>query len=166
MEGAEMDGAERRLASRHAHEAGHLLEGGLDRHHAERHRGALEFAGDAAELAEVAREIGAGRFQQLGILHDHGFGNDEFADEVDERGEFCGVHFDEADGAGTRAGGCFPIAWAASVFAVEKGSARAPDRRAATRRFPLRAGGLVCYRNVTSPGLSAGRNPLDSAPSP
>lgn len=28
-----------------------------------------------------------------------------FADEVDERGELCGVHFDEAGGAGTRAGG-------------------------------------------------------------
>ena len=91
------------------HQAGHLLEGGADGHHAQRHGGALKLAGDAAKLAEIAGEVATGGTQQLRVLHDHRLGDDEFADEIDEAVELGGVHFDGAtgpcDGVGVGVGG-------------------------------------------------------------
>ena len=51
----ELDGLAR-LAAQVAHDARHLLEGLADRHHAQRHRAALQIGGDALQLGQVAGE--------------------------------------------------------------------------------------------------------------
>jgi hypothetical protein len=87
-----------------AHEAGHLLERGADRDHAQRHGGALQFTGDAAQLAEIARQIAAGRAQQFRVLHHHGFGDHQFADQINERVELDRIHLHITGGVAHGAG--------------------------------------------------------------
>jgi hypothetical protein len=76
------------VAGEIAGEALHFLEGGLDRDHAQRHGGVLQFLGDATELGDVALQGEPSpppvsrRLDEL-ALHDH-----EFADDIHQESSF------------------------------------------------------------------------------
>ncbi len=77
-----------------ADDAVHFLEEGAYGNHAHGHGGFLELVGDAGELRHVAREALAFDFFEVWVLGDHGLGDDDFADEIEETVELEGVNFD------------------------------------------------------------------------
>ena len=81
-----------------AHETGHLLEDAADRNHAQGHGVALEFGSCPAELTQAAGQRAAPEGLDVGILNDHGLGDDEFPDEIDEGIELPGLKLHEARG--------------------------------------------------------------------
>ena len=67
-----------------AYQPGHLMKRTADGHHAQGHGVALQIGGDAAELAQVARQLEAVDVLHVGILHHHGLRNHQFPHQVHE----------------------------------------------------------------------------------
>ena len=82
-----------------AHEARHFLKGPADRHHAQRHGGALQFGGDPAELTQAPRQMTTRQPLHVGVLDDHGLGNDQFPHQVHQAVQLPGIELHESRGA-------------------------------------------------------------------
>ena len=84
------------LLAQVAHQARHLLERLADRHHAHRHRVALQIAGDPLQLRQAAAEALVGRSRQRRIFGEDRLRDDQLADHVDEVVELPRVDLDRA----------------------------------------------------------------------
>ena len=85
-----------------ANDARHLLEGGANRHHAQRHRRALQLAGDAAELGEVPLQGATLEGLNVPVLHHHGLRDHQLAHEVDEAVQLERIYLHRATRGGDR----------------------------------------------------------------
>ena len=83
-----------RLAPQVADDAGDLLERLADRHHAQRHRAALQVGGDALQLAEVAGQPRVDARRQHRVFLDQRLHDDQLADGVDEAIQLARVDLD------------------------------------------------------------------------
>ena len=84
------------LLAQVADQAGHLLEDLPDRHHAHRHRVALQVAGDALQLGHAAAEALVDRLGEGRVGGEDRLGDDQLADHVDQVVQFAGVDLDRA----------------------------------------------------------------------
>ena len=87
----ELAGAAREVA----HHARHLLEHPAHRHHAHARADALQIAGDLGHLADVAAQARGEAAPEFGGVGDHGFDDDQLADERDQAVDPLQVDFDE-----------------------------------------------------------------------